>query len=113
MADFGYDVSDYTDVHPMFGTLSDFDELLEEAHRRHLKVIVDYVPNHTSDEHPWFVESRSSRNNPKRDRYLWRDPAPDGGPPNNWQSVFGGVPGNGRRPRGSTTTTPTSGSSLT
>jgi alpha-glucosidase len=113
MADFGYDVSDYTDVHPMFGTLSDFDELLEEAHRRHLKVIVDYVPNHTSDEHPWFVESRSSRNNPKRDRYLWRDPAPDGGPPNNWQSVFGGVPGNGRRPRGSTTTAPTSGSSLT
>ena len=90
MADFGYDVSDYTDVHPMFGTLSDFDELLEEAHRRHLKVIVDYVPNHTSDEHPWFVESRSSRNNPQRDWYLRRDPAPDGGSPNNWQSVFGG-----------------------
>jgi alpha-glucosidase len=90
MADFGYDVSDHTDVHPMFGTLSDFDELLEGAHRRGIRVIVDYVPNHTSDEHPWFVESRSSRENPRRDWYLWRDPAPDGGPPNNWQSVFGG-----------------------
>jgi alpha-glucosidase len=90
MADFGYDVSYYTDVDPLFGTLSDFDELLEEAHRRDIKVIVDYVPNHTSDEHPWFVESRSSRNNPKRDWYIWRDPAPDGGPPNNWRSVFGG-----------------------
>ena len=90
MADFGYDVSDYTDVDPLFGSLSDFDALVAEAHRRRLKVILDYVPNHTSDEHPWFVESRSSRNNPKRDWYLWRDPAPDGGPPNNWLSVFGG-----------------------
>ncbi len=90
MADFGYDVSDYTDVDPLFGTLSNFGELVEEAHSRDLKVIVDYVPNHTSDEHPWFVESRSSRNNPKRDWYLWQDPAPHGGPPNNWRSVFGG-----------------------
>ncbi len=90
MADFGYDVSDYTGVDPLFGTLSDFDRLLEEAHRRGIRVILDYVPNHTSDEHPWFVESRSSRENAKRDWYLWRDPAPGGGPPNNWQSIFGG-----------------------
>jgi alpha-glucosidase len=90
MADFGYDVSDYTGVDPLFGTLSDFDRLLEEAHRRGIRVILDYVPNHTSDEHPWFVASRSSRENPKRDWYLWRDPAPGGDPPNNWQSIFGG-----------------------
>jgi alpha-glucosidase len=90
MADFGYDVSDYTDIHPLFGTLADFDRLIAEAHRRSLKVILDYVPNHTSDQHPWFVASRSSRHHPKRDWYIWRDPAPDGGPPNNWRSVFGG-----------------------
>lgn len=90
MHDFGYDVSNYTDIHPMFGTLADFDRLVIEAHRRGLKVLMDLVPNHTSDEHPWFLESRSSRNNPKRDWYLWRDPAPDGGVPNNWMSRFGG-----------------------
>ena len=90
MADFGYDITNHTDVHPMFGTLSDFDAFVAEAHRRDIKVILDYVPNHTSDEHPWFVESRSSRENPKRDWYIWQDPAPDGGSPNNWQSVFGG-----------------------
>jgi alpha-glucosidase len=90
MADFGYDVSDYRDVHPMFGTLADFDRLVEEAHRRGIRVIVDYVPNHSSDRHPWFLESRSSRDNAKRDWYIWRDPAPDGGPPNNWLSNFGG-----------------------
>jgi alpha-glucosidase len=90
MADFGYDVSDYTDIHPLFGTLADFDKLVAEAHRRGLKVILDYVPNHTSDQHPWFVGSRSSRHHPKRDWYIWHDPAPDGGPPNNWRSVFGG-----------------------
>ncbi|MGF1473082.1 MAG: alpha-amylase family glycosyl hydrolase [Rubrobacteraceae bacterium] len=90
MTDFGYDVSNYTDVHPMFGTLEDFDELVEEAHGRGLKVLLDFVPNHTSDEHPWFVESRSSRDNPKRDWYIWEDPAPDGGRPNNWESHFGG-----------------------
>ncbi|HEY0592556.1 MAG TPA: alpha-amylase family glycosyl hydrolase [Thermoanaerobaculia bacterium] len=90
MADFGYDVADYVGIEPMFGTLEDFDRLLEQAHARGLKVILDYVPNHTSDRHAWFEESRSSRDNPKRDWYLWRDPAPGGGPPNNWQSVFGG-----------------------
>ncbi|CAN5605652.1 hypothetical protein BH24ACT20_BH24ACT20_13930 [soil metagenome] len=90
MADFGYDVSNYTDVHPMFGTLEDFDELVTEAHRRGLKVILDFVPNHTSDEHPWFVESRSSKSNPKRDWYIWADPASDEGLPNNWESNFGG-----------------------
>ncbi len=90
MHDFGYDVSNYTDIHPMFGTMADFDRLLDEAHRRGLKVLLDLVPNHTSDEHPWFLQSRSSRDNPKRDWYIWRDPAADGGPPNNWLSVFGG-----------------------
>ncbi|MBW2527582.1 MAG: DUF3459 domain-containing protein [Deltaproteobacteria bacterium] len=90
MADFGYDVADYTDVDPLFGTLADFDRLLAEAHRRGLKVIVDWVPNHTSDRHEWFTESRASRSNPKRHWYVWRDPKPDGSLPNNWQSVFGG-----------------------
>lgn len=90
MADFGYDISDHTGVDPMFGDLSDFDELLEGAHRRGIRVIVDFVPNHTSDEHPWFAESRSSRESPRRDWYIWRDPAPGGGPPNNWESIFGG-----------------------
>ena len=90
MHDFGYDVADYRDIHPIFGTLEDFDRLLEDIHRRGLKLILDLVPNHTSDEHPWFVESRSSRDNPRRDWYIWRDPAPDGGPPNNWLSHFGG-----------------------
>src|SRR5438876_764596 len=90
MADFGYDVADYTGIHPLFGTLADFDTLLAESHRRGLKVMLDVVPNHSSDEHRWFIESRSSRDNPKRDWYIWRDPAPDGGPPNNWLSFFGG-----------------------
>jgi alpha-glucosidase len=90
MADFGYDVSDYTGIDPLFGTLADFDALAAQAHARGLKVMLDFVPNHSSDEHPWFVESRSSRDNPRRDWYIWRDPAPDGGPPNNWLSYFGG-----------------------
>lgn len=90
MHDFGYDVADYTAIHPIFGTMADFDHLLAEMHRRDLKLILDLVPNHTSDEHPWFLESRRSRDNPKRDWYIWRDPAPDGGPPNNWLSFFGG-----------------------
>lgn len=90
MADFGYDVSDYCDVDPLFGTLDDFDALLEVAHKKGIKMIIDFVPNHTSDKHPWFLESQSNRNNSKRDWYVWRDPAPDGGVPNNWLSVFGG-----------------------
>ena len=90
MHDFGYDVADYTAIHPMFGSMADFDHLLAETHQRGLKLILDLVPNHTSDEHAWFIESRSSRDNPKRDWYIWRDPAPDGGPPNNWLSMFGG-----------------------
>jgi alpha-glucosidase len=90
MADFGYDISDYTDIHPLFGTLHDMDILLQQAHQRNIKVILDFVPNHTSDEHPWFQQSRADRTNPKRDWYIWRDPAPDGGPPNNWVSHFGG-----------------------
>src|SRR4051794_6642793 len=90
MADFGYDVSDYCGVDPRFGDLQDFDALLAEAHRRALRVILDFIPNHSSDLHPWFVESRSSRQSDKRDWYIWRDPARDGGPPNNWLSEFGG-----------------------
>ena len=90
MADFGYDVANYTDIHPLFGDLATFDRLLEAAHQRDIRVILDFVPNHSSDEHPWFVESRSSRENPKRDWYIWRDPQPDGSPPNNWVSAFGG-----------------------
>ena len=90
MVDFGYDISDYTDIDPLFGTLDDFDALLAGAHARGLRLVLDLVPNHTSDQHRWFKESRSSRDNPKRDWYIWRDPAPDGGPPNNWLSDFGG-----------------------
>jgi alpha-glucosidase len=90
MVDFGYDVSDYCDIDPQFGTLEDFDHLLAAAHAAGLKLLLDFVPNHSSDQHPWFLESRSSRDNPKRDWYIWRDPAPAGGPPNNWISDFGG-----------------------
>jgi len=90
MVDFGYDVADYCGVDPSFGTLADFDDLLMQAHRRGLKVLLDFVPNHTSDRHPWFVESRASKENQKRNWYIWRDPAADGGPPNNWISDFGG-----------------------
>ena len=90
LADFGYDVSDYTNVHPELGTLERFAELLAEIQRRGLKLILDYVPNHTSDRHPWFIDSRTARTSPKRDWYLWHDPAPDGGPPNNWLSHCGG-----------------------
>ena len=90
MADFGYDVADYLDIDPRFGTLADFDRLLAKAHARSIKVILDFVPNHSSDRHPFFVESRSSRKSAKREWYIWRDPAPGGGPPNNWISDFGG-----------------------
>ena len=84
MADYGYDVADFCGVDPLFGDLATFDALVAEAHGRGLRVIIDWVPNHTSDQHPWFLESRSSTDNPKRDWYHWRDPAPDGGAPNNW-----------------------------
>lgn len=90
MVDFGYDISDYTNIHPVFGTLADFDRLVDEVHARNMKLLVDLVPNHTSYLHPWFVESRSSRDNPKRDWYLWRDATPEGNPPNNWRASFGG-----------------------
>ena len=89
MLDWGYDVSDHCDVDPLFGDMSDARELIDGAHDRGMKVIIDYVLNHTSDQHPWFIESRSSRDNPKRDWYVWRD-GRDGGPPNNWVSVFSG-----------------------
>ena len=90
MNDFGYDISDYRDVDPLFGTLADIDELIAAAHRRALRVVIDLVPGHTSQEHPWFVESRSSTTNPKRSWYVWR-PSRDGGPPNNWMGEFEGV----------------------
>jgi len=86
--DWGYDVSDYTDVDPALGTLADADELIEEAARRGIRVILDLVPNHTSDRHPWFVDSRSARDARHRDWYVWADPKPDGGPPNNWVNTF-------------------------
>ena len=89
MKDFGYDVADYTGIEPLFGTMADFDRLLAAVHERGLKLILDFVPNHSSDEHPWFRQSRSSRDDPKRDWYIWRD-AVDGGVPNNWQSQSGG-----------------------
>lgn len=89
MRDWGYDVSDHTDVGPVFGTLADAQEMIDKAHAAGIKVLADYVMNHTSDEHPWFAESRSSRDNPKRDWYVWYD-GQDGGPPNNWVSVFSG-----------------------
>jgi len=90
MRDFGYDVADYCGVDPVFGTLADFDVLIGRAHALKLKVIIDQVYSHSSDQHPWFQESRSSRNNPKGDWYVWADAKPDGSPPNNWQSVFTG-----------------------
>lgn len=90
MKDHGYDVADYCDIEPMFGDMETFDRLLKGAHQRGIKIIIDWVPNHSSDEHPWFIELRSSRDNPKRDWYIWRDPKADGSPPNNWGSIFGG-----------------------
>ena len=91
MADFGYDVSDYCDIDPVFGTLDGFDRLVADAHDRGLRVVLDWVANHTSAEHPWFEESRSSRDSPKRDWYVWADPGREGGPPNGWTSAFAAV----------------------
>jgi alpha-glucosidase len=89
MVDFGYDISDYQSIDPTFGTLNDFQELIEEAQKRNIKIIMDLVANHTSDQHPWFIESRSSRDNAKRDWYIWKDPKKNK-EPNNWLAVFGG-----------------------
>lgn len=90
MHDFGYDIRDFTDVDPIFGSLDTFDRLVQALHRRGMRLVLDCVPNHTSDRHPWFVESRSSRRSARRDWYVWADPAADGGPPNGWLSRFGG-----------------------
>ena len=92
MRDFGYDVADYCGIDPVFGTDADFDDLITGLHDRGMRLLLDWVPNHTSSDHPWFVESRSSRDNPKRDWYVWRDRKPDGSPPTNWMSQFKGVP---------------------
>src|SRR5713226_1510030 len=89
LVDFGYDVADYTAIDPLYGTMADFDRLVSEAKKRNISVIMDFVPNHSSEQHPWFKESRSSRTNPKRDWYIWRDGKGPGQPPNNWQSWFG------------------------
>jgi len=88
--DFGYDISDYRNIDPQYGTLADFLRLVAEAQKRDIRVVADLVLNHTSDKHPWFLESRSSRSNPKGDWYVWRDGKPNHQPPNNWQSLFGG-----------------------
>ncbi|MBF1024697.1 MAG: DUF3459 domain-containing protein [Candidatus Nanogingivalaceae bacterium] len=89
-ADMGYDVADYCDIDPIYGSLDDFKELIKKAHQRDIKVMIDFVPNHTSEQHPWFIESQSSRDNSKSDFYTWRDARADGSPPNNWLSIFGG-----------------------
>ena len=93
MADFGYDVADYCDVDPLFGSLEEMDALVSAAHEAGLRVILDWVPNHSSDRHPWFASSRSSPSSPQRDWYIWRDSGPSGGPPNNWRAAFPGVHG--------------------
>ena len=114
MADFGYDVADYCGIEPVFGDLATFDRLLAEAHRRGLKVLLDFVPNHSSDRHPWFVESRASKENPKRDWYIWRDAGPDGAPPNNWISTTSAaVLGSGTREAGNIISTPSCPNSQT
>lgn len=90
MKDFGYDISDYRDIDPLFGDMSDFDELIKKAHQKNIKIIIDQVLSHTSDEHPWFLESREDKTNAKADWYVWENAKPDGTPPNNWLSIFGG-----------------------
>ena len=114
MKDFGYDVADYTGVDPLFGTLEDFDRLVAQAHARGLKVVLDFVPNHTSDQHPWFRESRASRASPRRDWYIWRDPAPRGAARRTTGSRASADPrGNSTKRPASTTTTPSCPSSPT
>jgi alpha-glucosidase len=105
MVDFGYDVSNYTDVDAIFGDLATFDELIQQAHRYGIKVIIDFVINHSSDEHPWFLDSRSSRDASRRHWYIWADAKPGGTPPNNWVSHFGGQPGSGMQLQDSITCT--------
>lgn len=90
MVDFGYDITDHCAIDPVFGTMEDMERLIFEAHKRDIKIIMEFIPNHTSDQHPWFLESRSSRDNPKRDWYIWKYPKPDGSAPNNWLSIFSG-----------------------
>ncbi len=90
MKDFGYDVSDYRQVDPIFGTIDDFDQLVSQARRHGIRIIIDQVLSHTSDQHPWFHSSRQDRTNDKADWYVWADPKPDGSPPNNWLAIFGG-----------------------
>jgi len=90
MVDFGYDITDFTNVHRLFGNLEDFDTLIAGAHARGIRIIIDFIPNHTSDQHPWFKESRSSKESKRRDWYVWRKPSTEGQPPNNWISGFDG-----------------------
>ncbi len=92
MADFGYDVADYCGIDPVFGTLDGFERLVAATHEAGMRLVMDYVPNHTSDQHPWFTAARSGPEDPKRDWYVWRDPGPDGGPPNNWRAAFSDSP---------------------
>ncbi len=107
--DWGYDVSDYRGVHPELGTLAGLDELIAEAGRRGMRVLLDLVPNHTSSAHPWFIDAASGRDASHRDYYVWADPGPDGGPPNNWLD-FTGRPGSGTSPASTTCTTSCLGS---
>ena len=114
LADFGYDISDFTDVAAEYGTLADLDRLVEACHARGLRLMLDLVPCHTSIQHPWFIESRSSRASPRRNWYTWADPKPDGGPPNNWRArIWRPGLGAGSGPRASTTCTPSTLSSRT
>ena len=114
MADFGYDISDYTGIDPLFGTMEDFDALIEAAHGAGLKLILDLVPNHTSDQHPWFIEARSSRDNPKRDWYIWRDPeVRTAARPTTGCRNSAAAPGSTTRPPGNIITTPSWRSSRT
>jgi alpha-glucosidase len=103
MLDFGYDITDFCDINPLFGTLDEFDMLLGQMHEHDIKVLLDFVPNHTSAGHPWFIESRSSRSSPKREWYVWEDPGQDGGPPNNWLTAA--APGLGMTRPSNTTIT--------
>jgi alpha-glucosidase len=105
MADFGYDISNYIDIDPIFGTLAEFDALLGDVHARGMKLLLDYVPNHTSDRHPWFLDARASRSSKRREWYIWRDPAPGGGPPTTGALISAAARGSGTKKPDNTTTT--------